>query len=276
MIARILLFVLLVPACWAETPDETRALVRRSLARIEESDKKIGDYGFIRRTERKELTSSGEIKTQRNWTVKRELQDGFMVNRLLERDGKPLAEEERRKNEETIQKRLAELKAMTPEQLQKMRDERRKKGNDEEAWLKEFPEALDYKPAGEEMIDGRPALLLECSPRQGYQPKNMRAHIFEKMRGRLWIDKADSELVKADVEMFDTVNLGWGVLGRIEKGTRFFLKRKKVAEDTWFPEAETYKFGARLMLVKSIRNEVHTQYSDFRHRSEMASSASAR
>src|SRR5262249_519728 len=190
-------------------------------------------------------------------------------------DGKPIPEEERRKNEELIRKRLAERKAMTPEQLQKMREERRKKGNDESAWLKEFPEALDYKPAGEEIIDGRPALLLECSPRQGYQAKNMRARVFEKLRGRIWIDKAESELVKADVEMFDTVNLGWGFLGRIEKGTRFLIKRKKVAEGLWFNEAETYKFAARLMMVKSIRNEITTQFSDFRHRSETASSPSA-
>jgi len=275
MRTQILSVLLIASACWGETSEETLSLMRRSLARIEESDKKIGDYGFVRRTERKELTASGEFKTQRSWVWRREWQDGFLVNRLLERDGKPIPEEERRKNEELIRKRLAERKAMTPEQLQKMREERRKKGNDESAWLKEFPEALDYKPAGEEIIDGRPALLLECSPRQGYQPKNMRARVFEKLRGRIWIDKAESELVKADVEMFDTVNLGWGFLGRIEKGTRFLIKRKKVAEGLWFNEAETYKFAARLMMVKSIRNEITTQFSDFRHRSETASSPSA-
>src|SRR5713226_10370171 len=98
MTTRIVPVLLLASACWAETPEEARALVRRSLARIEESDKKIGDYGFIRRSERKEFTSAGEVKTQRSWVVKRELQDGFMVNRLVEQDGKPIPEEERRKN----------------------------------------------------------------------------------------------------------------------------------------------------------------------------------
>src|SRR5262249_27206480 len=135
MIARVLVVLLLASACWAETAEETRALMRRSLARIEEDDKKIGDYGFTRRVERKELTATGELKTQHSRVLKRDWQDGFVVNRLLERDGKPIPEEERRKNDEAIRKRLAELKAMTPEQHQKMREERRKKDNDESAWL---------------------------------------------------------------------------------------------------------------------------------------------
>ncbi len=274
MTARALLILLLAPAAWAGTPDDLRALVRQSLARLESSEKKAGDYGFVRKVERKEFASGGRIKNQWSLVLKRELEDGILVTRPIERDGKPLPEEERRKNQEALRKRQAELKALTPEQLEKRRAENRKRESDEDAWLKEFPEALDYQLAGEETIDGRPAAILDCTPRPGYKARNMRARVFEKVRGRLWIDKAETELVRAEAEVFDTVNIALGLLGKIEKGTRFFIQRRRVAPETWLPETETVRFAARVMLFKSMNNEVTTRNSEFRHRSEMAARAS--
>jgi len=266
---------LLVLAGRAEGPQDPRAMVRQSLARLEESNKKLADYGFVRRVERRQFTSGGALKSAQSWVVRREFQDGFQVHRLLERDGRPVPEEERRRSEEAIAKRLAELKAMTPEQRQKMREERQRKAGDQDAWLKEFPEALDYRLAGEETIDGRPAWVLECSPRSGYRPKNMRARVFQKVRGRIWIDKEESELARVEAEVFETVPVGWGLLGRIDKGTRFFLERKKVAPGTWFTESEIVKFAARVMLVKSLNHEISTRFSDFRQRGGTATGGAA-
>lgn len=259
--------LLLTGAGLAETPADVRALVRRSLAGIEETAKKLADYGYVRRVERKEFSGDGAVKTHQSWVNRRETEEGFMVMRLIERDGQPIPEPERLKNEEILRKRLAELKAMTPEQIQRLRDENLRRSREGDEWIQEFPEALDYRSAGEAMVDGRPALVLEASPRKGYRPTNLRARIFEKTRGRLWIDKAEAQLVKADAEVFEAVNIGWGLLGRIEKGTRFLLERRQVAPDVWLPSVQTLRFDARVMLVKSVRNEVTTRYSDYRHRS---------
>jgi len=267
MLARPWFLLLVVFAVHAEAPPgDLRELMRGSLARLQESDKKLSEYTFVRAGERKEFTSSGVLKTQQSWVVKREFRDGFMFHRLLERNGKPIPEEEQQRGEQAIAKRLAELKAMAPEQLEKMRAEGRRRSGDEDAWLQEFPEALDYKLAGEETIHGRPALVLEVSPRPGYKARNMRARVFEKVRGRVWIDKTDSQLVKAEAEVFETVNIALGLMGRIEKGTRFSLQRRKVADEAWLPETQTMKFAARVMLVKSIHQEQTTRYSDYRPR----------
>jgi hypothetical protein len=260
------------------TQSELREMVRQSLKKLEDSDKKASEYGFLRHTERKEFNSDGRLKMQTRVVVRREFQDGFPVNRVLERDGQPLSEEERKKNEEAIQKRLAELKSETPEQKAKRQEENRRKQKNEkegEAWLNEFPEAVDYKLIGEETMNGRVALHLEFTPRPGYQPKNFRAKIFTKLRGHVWLDKAESELVKADAEMFDTVNVGFGLLGKVEKGTHFTIQRTRVAPDAWLTEKESFRFAVRVMLVKWMNTEVTTQYSEFRPKQAYAQSTSA-
>ncbi|MGH9660053.1 MAG: hypothetical protein ACRD96_16010 [Bryobacteraceae bacterium] len=238
---------------------EPRELMRQSLARLEESNRRIADYGYVRHNERKEFSAAGALKSQRTWTVKREPIEGVMVMHLVERDGKPVPAEERARIDEAIRKYVAEAKVNPPE------PPRPRGSSDEEAWLKEFPDALDYRPAGEETIRDRTALVLECSPNRTYRPKNMRARVFEKTRGRVWIDKLTSDLIRADVEVFDTVSIGWGMLGRIEKGTRFYLDRRPV-DDTYLPDTQTIRFGARMMLFKTMHNEVTTRYSGFRRR----------
>jgi hypothetical protein len=46
----------------------------------------------------------------------------------------------------------------------------------------------------------------------------------QKTTGTLWIDRTDRELVKAEAEVFDTVNIGLGLLGGVGKGRRFTLQ----------------------------------------------------
>jgi hypothetical protein len=138
-----------------------------------------------------------------------------------------------------------------------------KKGNQDE-WIKEVGDALDFKLAGEETLHGRPAWVLTCSPHRGYSAKNMRARVFEKMNGKLWIDKAERELVRAEAETFDTVSVGFGFLGRIEKGTRFMLARTRLPEGAWVLDSQKIRFGARMLLVKWVGNEIHRTHWNYR------------
>lgn len=252
--------LLAATAAWADTPADLRALVRKSLAGIQREEERRSQFLFKVRSERKELDSDGKVASRNSSVWERIEIDGYTFGRTLERNGKPLTTEERRSEDEAIQKRLTELKASKlPQQEPPTRSQ-------QQDWYKEFPEALDYKLAGEETFNGRATLRLDATPRPGYEPKNLRARVFEKLKATLWIDKASSELVKVDGEMFDTVNVGFGVVGRVEKGTRFRLQRRQVSDGVWLIDSQTVRFAARFMLFKSIRSEATTEWSEFRRR----------
>jgi hypothetical protein len=135
------------------------------------------------------------------------------------------------------------------------------------SWLKEFPEALEFKKVGEEEIGGRVAWVLECSPRAGYKAQSLRGRVFEKTRGRVWIDVADSQLVRVDAAVFDTVSIGWGMAAKIQKGTRFQIDRRKLADGAWLPESQTIRFAAKVMMVKSLAIEDSARFSGYRRHS---------
>lgn len=260
---RVLLFLGIVGAAAAQAPADLQSLVRDSLRFVEPKKNRADDYTFNFRNERKEFDSDGKIKAHNISTGEKYFQDGFGVFRALERDGKKLTEEELALQQGTIDARLAEFKALSPQE----RQERRRKSAEEDAWLNEIADALDYKYIGEEPVGGRTAFVLACFPRVGYSPKNMRAKVFTRMKGKLWIDKADRELVRGEAEVFDTVNVGFGFLGRIEKGTRFRMERVRLPDGVWMLDNQTIRFGARVLLVKYIGNEFHMRYWNYRHKS---------
>jgi hypothetical protein len=256
-------FLVTAGFAYSETPDHLRGIMRAAMKKYQASSEKRNEYLYVLRSERREFDGNGQPRSQQSVMIRREPEGEFVVSRVVERDGKPVSEDERRRNEERIQKSLAELRALSPEERRRRSEEGRRRRSSEDSWIAEFPEALDYRHVGEEPVNGRPALVLECSPRPGYRPSNMRARVFEKTRGRVWVDKAENELVKADAEVFDTVNVGFGLVGRIEKGTRFRLERQKTSDGTWLPVFQSARFAARIMLVKSMNREFTLRFSDY-------------
>jgi len=260
------LYAVFVLGASAETPPEIRDLVRKSLSGLNSEDERRRDWVYAMRQDRKEFDSSRKLKSHSSFVIRKEWVDGIQVTRSIERDGKPVSEDMKKIEDDQIKARVAELKNLTPEQRRAQQEQGSRRDKEQDAWIQEFPEALDYRPAGEEMVNGRPALLFDCSPRPGYRSRNLRARVFEKMRGRVWIDKAESEMVKADAETFETVTIGFGIIGRIEKGTRFSLTRRRVADRIWFTDSQFLKFDVKYLIVKSMHREVRWEQYDFRPR----------
>jgi hypothetical protein len=260
------LLLLAAATAAADTAPEIRAMVKKSLAGINREDEVKGNYLFNILNDRREFDSDGKETSRKSWLVERMLVDGYLVGWVRERDGKPISDTERAQQQEGLRKHIEARKSQAPQKA----PPQRKRSKDEEDWIQEFPEALDYKLVGEEAINGRPALVLDFVPRPGYRPTSMRARIFEKMKGRIWIDKADSEMARTEAEMFDTVSIGFGVAGRIYKGTSMRLSRRRVDEGVWLTEDQFFKFNARVMMVKSFHRQVSAKFTDFRLRPDRA------
>jgi hypothetical protein len=259
----VLIFVLAATALPAadNSPEGLRRLMRETLGNLRKSDDQIKNYTFTLNSSNKEYDGHGGAKT-REVTLRREYVDGVAVSRVLVRDGQPIPEPERQKNEEAAQRRVAELKAMTAEERGRQDEQARKRRAEQDLWVSEFPDALDYKLAGEEKISGRTALVLDCSPHPGYHAHNLRARLFEKLAGKVWVDPEESEIMKADVRVSGDVSIVWGLVGRINQGTSFFLERTRVAPRVWLTSRQSANYSVHL-LFKNLHGEQSAEYSDY-------------
>lgn len=117
--------------------------------------------------------------------------------------------------------------------------------------------------AGEALIDGRPAWIIEGTPRPGYHARSTVAKLFPKFKGKLWIDKADYQWVKTEAEVTD--NISWGLfVARLSKGARLDFQMTRVNDEVWLPKRIKAKVQARVALVKNYRIEADTTFSNYR------------
>jgi hypothetical protein len=58
-------------------------------------------------------------------------------------------------------------------------------------------------------VGGRPAWIIDAEPHAGYQSNTKEGKFLPKFHGRVWIDIADLQLAKMDVECLDTGACSW-------------------------------------------------------------------
>jgi len=257
------LLQLLAGAMLAQSPPDFRQLVDDSLRFVDPTRNKQPDYYYMVRSERRQFDANGKTRSDETTLATHTFQEGLPILRVLEKNGRKLTDAEGREQEAKISKRVADYRGLSLE-------EQRRKAAEGTEWIREIPDALDFTLVGEELLDGRQTLVLTCVPHPGYSPRNIRARVLEKMNGKLWVDKTEHELVRVDAETFDTVYVGFGLLGRIEKGTKFTLHRSRLPDGNWVIDSQQVHFGARIMLLKWIGNEITTKMYDFRHRTQLS------
>jgi len=209
------------------------------------------DYLFERRQSKRELSADGRVKSETVLTLRRDPWDEQVVTRLILRDGKPIPVDELAKQEERLRKSVIEMRK-TP----------MKPRFEEETWMDEMPDALEFRRAGVVERHGRVAEVYTFLPKPGYKARSLRAKAFANIRGKVWVDQADGEMTKLDVEVVEAISVGFGLLGKLDKGTHFEMERKKWDIGVWFEEWQRIRYDLRVLLVKSLRQEIETKWSN--------------
>jgi hypothetical protein len=245
------------------SPEQIRQLFRIVADKDIENHKRQRDYTYIDREVNHNLDSQGETKSTEVNTYEILEIYGTQVQRLIEKDDKPLSAKESAKEEEKIQKIIDKRKNESEEDRRKREEKEAKEREEGRKFVREVADAYDFKLVGTEEVSGREAWMIDGEPRPGYEPQMKDAKFLPKFHGRVWIDKGDLQLAKMDIEALDTVSIGW-VLARIHKGSRFMLQQTRVNDEVWLPEHVTFKFDARVALLKGYKIDGDQEYRDYK------------
>lgn len=269
-----LTLLLLISTAYPATVEENRQVIRKASELLLKDDETLARFFFVRRREKREFDSDGKLKSKEITTTRREAYEDLVITRLIARDDKPLSADEIAKQNESIKANVAAYRARIAKQGPAKPAP--KQEDDGDALIREIADALDFKLIGPETHQGRPANVYEFSPRPGYTPKTMKSRIFEKIRGKAVLDQATSQIMLVEAEAFDNISIAFGFVGKIAKGTRFHMRRKEAAPGLWVAEGQRMAMEARIMLVKSMRQEMDTTFSEFQLRPPTPVSAAKR
>lgn len=213
-------------------------------------------YTYLERDQNRHLDLAGHVKSEDVDVSRAILINGVQFDQILERNGRPLPPAEERKQKEE----LARLMRQTPEQrAEKVRLEE----EENTSLVGEVPKAFDFELAGEDVVNGRPAWVLQATPHPGYQAQGRYGKMFSKVAGKLWVDKEDFGWIKVDGNVTQSFSMGL-FFARVLRGSHITMEQTRVAEGIWMPEHIEVRAAARILFVKSLMIDRVLTYSEYR------------
>jgi hypothetical protein len=245
---------------------DPREIVRRSIATWDRGSKTGRTYSYTERDEQRHLDASGALKSDGVDVSKTIFVNGDPFQDLVEHNGAPPTAYEARKQIEKLRKRQTETKAERAARVENEKADR--------AFVTEVVDAFNFTLVGEEVINGRPAYILDVKPRPGYAPRNKRAKMFSKVAGKLWVDKQDFGWPKANGGVIEPFFMGF-LVARVQKGSQIEFTQTRVEDGVWLPSRVRIAAHAKIFFIKSYDMDAVITYSDYQKVAPAAIASSA-
>jgi hypothetical protein len=243
LLAGCFLFVSGLTAQDVHTPPEHQALfaaVRENLARAQREQR-----FFAYKERRSELRTNpfGRLGTgpARVYDVT-PLPDGGFTRRLLERDGKPVANAE----------------------VEESRPRNRGARPQGRSALDDAISVLDIKLDRREREGDRSIAVLTFSPRADAKPERREGRLARSFKGVVRVDDALREVIRIDATAIDDIAYGYGLIARLDKGTQVSLVRREVEPGLWLPVSLRLQGQGHAMIFRKLNLDYTVEWSDYR------------
>ena len=179
-----------------------------------------------------------------------ESKDGTVARTIL-REGRPLT-----KAEDNAERDRLNTLLNTPSDFARhiRNDEKEKKIADD--LIRLMPDAMVYTYVPDQpqtgTNHGNREVVMDFEPNPKFKPPTTASQGLTGVKGRVWIDSKSRVVVRIEGNIFQPVNLGWGVLAHIYPGGKVVLEQTNAGGQRWIYTRFTEQINARALLVKEI------------------------
>ena len=238
-------------------------IVRRSVERDFFNSEQARNYTFMREVDERHLDSGGNVKTAKSETAEVLILFGEPHERTIRRNGKPLAPDEERKQEEKLNRLIERRKKETEKQRTKRLAKSEKRRWKSREFLQSIPEAFHFRLVGDDVVSGREAWVVGGTPNPAFRSHDARTRRLRNFRGRIWIAKEGYECVKLEAKTTGNIAFS-GVIARLDTGAIMECEQERINDEIWLPSRVHVKFDARVALVKRLRRIIDIRFFDYR------------
>jgi hypothetical protein len=176
------------------------------------------------------------------------------IERLIAIAGKPLSRTQQ--HDET--ERIVKL-AHDPDDQKKIEQSRRKDAEQMDGFLRMIPSAFLFEYAGQ----SGELIKVIFKPNPQFTSSSREAKVLKEMQGEIWINPKQQRLVSIHGQLMNGVKFAGGLLGHLEKGGQFSVKRAEIAPGDWEMTDLAVSMRGKALLFKNIcvqQKELHTEF----------------
>src|SRR5580704_858354 len=124
---------------------DPREVVRKCVVLDQTDWLRMKDYAWVARETTRHLDSAGKLKSSDSETWETVILFGGPCRKTIERNNVPLAPEQRRKEQEKLDRTLADLERETPHQRESRVAAYQQERSKDRQFLREVPDAFDFR-----------------------------------------------------------------------------------------------------------------------------------
>jgi hypothetical protein len=254
---------------------DVRAFLDEVRQNLHSDEYLLEQYTFTERRIERRFDAKGGVKkeTHEVCEVYPSARPRRTYRKVVERNGRRLSEKELAEQDRDYEKKLPKTLEEGEAAEAKRRERQARRERKEREIVDELFRIYDIAIAGREAVEGRSAIVVTFRPRPAVKPSNRAGKILQKFAGRAWVDEEDRQVVRAEGELLDTFTYGLGVLARLYKGATASFQRRKVNGEVWLPAEARFTGHARLLLLKGLRIDSLSEYSDYKKFNVMTDTA---
>ncbi|HEY3926740.1 MAG TPA: hypothetical protein VGL89_00050 [Candidatus Koribacter sp.] len=243
-----------LPAQQMPTPDE---LIKAVSANQKQLEARRKDYIFHRRDEEQDADESGKIKKTTVSEYEVFFVGPWQIERLISKDGKPLNDSEKKKQDEQVSKE--EKKAHERIEKTEAGDPPEK----DELTPAKFLAADRFFNLRRATLNGHEVYAFDFEPRPDFKPHSLADKILQSLGGTLWVDEQAKQPVKLEAHLLSGLKLAAGIVGSVKPGAHIVFEEQKINDEVWMPSYGEVHLDYRLFFHRNVQNIV-LRYSEYR------------
>jgi len=252
---------------------DVATLIHQVQTQQKTSWKTFRQYTYRSKFTEQDLDSHGAVKKTTSNDFESTCVDIACFTKLLARDGKPISDDEMKKENENIDRRLAEFRERKAQSASSGQPPAQKKKDSDNCgsyenclwhFLAVGPQLGTFSNVRRVDLHGRPSIAVDYTGNPHAKANSMLDGVFRNLAGTVWVDEQDHALVRIEGKVFEDYKVGGGMLADIHKGATLQMEWTKVNDEVWLPAAFNGRGSARFLLFSSHSAQLDQSWSEYR------------
>jgi hypothetical protein len=227
-------------------------------------------YTYLEKRQEIRVTRLGKVTLgrERLFEVYAAPDPGRRYRRLIADNGVPLDSQTLQRRDDEYQRYLKDVQTSRARETaaerarREARERRERRGR--ELLVDDVFRTYEMKLARREVVDGVSSIAVTLTPRANVRTASRYGKHLRNFQGTAWVNERDYQVVRVDLECIDTVLVGWGIVGRIHKGSRLTLERRRINDEVWLPYRTRLEVRGRSLVVRKFDVVAVTEFSNYR------------
>ncbi|MBV8438479.1 MAG: hypothetical protein JOY95_13300 [Silvibacterium sp.] len=234
--------LLMLSSCWILKAEDTKQIVQQAVNTELAADRDDHSHWIFYEVDRKPNNSVVQ------WVAQTGKGD---VVRVLIRNGRPIPVPQQR---QSIEQFIHDSNAQAKQRRGSQHDDQ-----EAAAMLKLLPVAFVWTVTNRN--DQTTTLSFKPDPK--FRPPNREARVFAAMEGEMTVGNAHHRIQELKGTLIHDVNFGFGLLGKLDQGGSFSVKRTEIGPGIWDITATHIHIHGHALIFKSISEEEDDEKSSF-------------